>query len=503
MISMQHLAAILPQLIIAFGVVLLLLLIAWQRSQRMIQILSLSILLFALVASSQLLSIEAVSVTTLLKVDSYSVITFMLIAFSGLIVTLLSGQFLKQHIEVHDEYYVLLLLVLLGAGILVISDHFASLFLGFELLSIALVGLVGYVREAQHSVETGFKYLILSASASSFMLLGIAFIYSQTGDLSFSGAALAPDAAGAAVAVNALNQLTAFYNVGILLFFAGIAFKLSLVPFHFWTPDVYQGAPTPVTMLMATVSKLAMITVLMKAWFSQSLFNREDLVQLVLVVAILSMLVGNMLALKQDNIKRLLGYSSIAHMGYLLLVLLVSSKQGIAFAWQTALVYLIAYVLATLSIFMVVILSESKSKSESESKPSERASGHTITFASWHGLFWRDPALASLLIIAILSLAGIPLSMGFIGKFYILSHATVMALWLPVAALIAGSGIALFYYLRLIFVLFAQDEKTTHSAISLNPLAQFLVIIFAILGISLGLYPDAVIDFLPKMNGLR
>jgi NADH-quinone oxidoreductase subunit N len=516
--SLNLLSAILPQLIIAFGIVLLLILIAWRRSQTMIQAMSVIILVLALVAAAQLLSAPATAVTGLLKVDAYSVITFMLIAISALVVTLLSGQFLKKNIEVHDEYYVLLQLVVLGASILVVAAHFASLFLGFELLSIALVGLVGYVREAKHSVETGFKYLILSACASSFMLLGIAFIYSQTGDLSFTTALLANQDASHINALSGPISLTEpadvaiFYQIGILLFFSGIAFKLSLVPFHFWTPDVYQGAPTPVTMLMATVSKLAMVTVLIKAWFSLSLFEHHNLVQVVLVVAVLSMLVGNTLALKQNNIKRLLGYSSIAHMGYLLIVLMVSSQQGIEFAWQSALVYLVGYVLATLSIFMAILLSETNNETHSEiksetnsesnarSKTTRGATPPSITFECWRGMFWQSPALASLVIISVLSLAGIPLSMGFIGKFYILSHATVATLWLPIGALIVGSGIGLFYYLRLIFVLFEHTEQSEHQVISLYPLARTLVLLLAILGLILGIYPDMVIDLLPKLS---
>ncbi len=477
MIGVDALLAIMPQLLVAFGTALSLLLIAWQRSQQMIALFTKVVLIFALLLCVNLLTIAPTTVTILLKVDSYSVFTFMLVCFSALVVTQLSSKFLKTHIEVHDEYYVLLLLVVLGAGVLVTSDHYASLFLGFEVVSISFVGLVGYIRESKHAVETGFKYLILSATASSIMLLGIALLYSQTGQLSFT-----PE-----TDISSL-QLSSFYAVGMLLFLVGIAFKLSLVPFHFWTPDVYQGAPTPITLLMATVSKVAMFVVLMKCLFSQHYFVSENLVQLISLLAILSILVGNTLALKQDNLKRLLAYSSIAHMGYLLIVLLVSTQQNMAFAWQSAQFYLAAYILASLSIFSVIVICEHQSKGKSETDVQ-------LTIDSLQGLFWRNRALALLTIVAVLSFAGIPLTMGFIGKFYILSHATMGQLWWLIAALIIGSGIALTYYLRLIFTLFSTHQGE-HKSFTYTMSEQLLISVFILSGIIFGVFPDLIGQFI-------
>jgi len=460
--------ALTPLLLVAFGIVLQLLLIAWRRSQYMILGLTIWVLLCALAANASLFSQEAIQVTRLLKVDSYGAFALALVALSALVVCFVSKQVFRRFTEVHDEYYVLLLLVVLGAGTLIFSDHFASLFLGFELLSIALVGLVGYLREEQHAVETGFKYLILSASASSFMLLGIAFIYSQTGSLSFPVEQIGP------------MHGNHFHLLGVLLLFVGIAFKLSLVPFHFWTPDVYQGAPTPITMLLATVSKVAIFVVLIKVWLGQQYFANGQLLQLVSVVAVLSMLIGNILALQQQNIKRLLGYSSIAHMGYLLIVLVVVSSKSFDFIWQTALFYLAAYALASLSIFVALVVYTAGSGDEQD-----------IEMDSWQGLFWHKPLLSALIIMALLSLAGIPLSMGFIGKFYLLSYATQAGLWELIAALIIGSGISLFYYLRLIFVLFSSSYEAPKLR-SYSYANYLLVVLLAITGLTLGLYPNVI-----------
>jgi NADH-quinone oxidoreductase subunit N len=485
------LSVITPQLIIASGIVLAMLLVAWKRSQQLIANFTLFILIMALIATLNSFGVEKLSVTQLLAVDDYSRFAFILVLFASVACIYLSKIMLKQVEDVHDEYYLLLLLVILGAGILIISDHFASLFLGFELLSIALVGLVGYCRQAPKAVETGFKYLILSASASSFMLLGIAFIYAQTGDLSF-----AQQAQENAIASN----ISWLYQVGFILFFSGIAFKLSLVPFHFWTPDVYQGASSPVTLLLATVSKCAMLIVLLKCCFTAShlaLLQDEKLVSFISWVAILSMIVGNSLALKQQSIKRLLAYSSISHMGYLLIVMLVSGSGSVDMAWQSILFYLTAYILASISIFTVITFMEHNQEAHSD-----------ITISDWQGLFWQQPLMATLLIFSLLSFAGIPLTAGFIGKFYLISFAANQELWALLAALILGSGIALAYYLPVIFALFSREftkdflgdtqrELTDNTSPSdSTPFFSFIdkvvINLFIIAGFSIGLFPDVI-----------
>lgn len=504
--TQQMLHSLLPVLIVAFGIVLSLLLIAWRRSQKLILIFTLSIFSLALLASVSLFIdlANTVQVTTLAKVDSYGNFAFMLVLVASIAVSVLSSMWLTHTTEVHDEFFVLLQLVALGAGILVISDHYASLFLGFELLSIALVGLVGYSRDSEFSVETSFKYLVLSACASSFMLLGIAFIYSYSGTLSFTAEQVMFDNMNdiSILVRNHGYSDVLFYRVGFLLFMVGIAFKLSLAPFHLWTPDVYQGAPTPVTLLLATVSKVAIFIVLMKCWFSQIIFvdtksSDENMLYLMSIFAIASMLIGNALALKQQNIKRLIAYSSIAHMGYLLIVLIVISPQSVMLAWQSALFYLSAYVLATISIFMTLQLTQHNYKKTE------------LNVEDWQGMFWQNRPLALLIIIAILSLAGIPLTMGFIGKFYLLNVAVQARQWWLISALIVGSGIGLFYYLRIIFVLFNKThnlaEKNNTKAVipvdfTLTPAVNFSVFFIITVSIILGIFPDLIGSLLVIAN---
>jgi len=470
--------AILPQLIIAFGITLALLLVAWKRSQRTIVLFTFFILFVSLIANVSLLTTQAIQVTQLLKVDGYSTFAFSLILISAIVALRMSHSFLKAHIEVHDEYYLLLLLMVLGAGVLVTSDHFASLFLGFELLSISLVGLVGYHRESQYSVESGFKYLVLSATASSFMLLGIAFIYSVTGDLSFNSAIPSE--------IYHQRGLGMFFQLGLLLFVSGIAFKLSIAPFHFWTPDVYQGAPTPVTLLMATISKVAMFVVLLKCIIAQGYLLLENFQLFLMSLAIISMLLGNVMALKQKNLKRLLAYSSIAHMGYLLIVIIVTSEKSLAFTWQSSLFYLAAYTLANLSIFIIFALIQQHNNRSSYQED--------ISLNDLQGLFWRVPSYGLLMILGLLSLAGIPLTMGFIGKFYILSQATIAHAWWLITMLIIGSGIGLAYYLPIIFKIFADvplvSDKT--NEVSSHIIEKALVYSFITLGLLFGVFPEMI-----------
>ncbi|OKY24585.1 NADH-quinone oxidoreductase subunit N [Thalassotalea sp. PP2-459] len=464
-----------PQLLIALGVVCCLLLISWQRSQQLIAWFTLMVMLVTIVATVSLIGQTAVHITELIYVDSFSLVAFLWVLLAGFAAVYMSKAYLHSHLEVHDEFYLLLLLTVLGAGVLVASDHFASLFLGFELLSISLVGLTGYFRHQRHAIEVSFKYLILSASASSFMLLGIAFLYSQTGSLSF--VQIQPE--------NADNMIA---QMGFLLFIAGIGFKLSLVPFHFWTPDVYQGSPTPVTFVLATISKSAMFIALAKCIYVegfQTLVALPSIHHALSALAIISMIVGNCLALGQNNIKRILAFSSIAHMGYLMIVLLVHQQQSILLARQAVLFYLFAYLIANIAIFGMLVLIER-----------DRNVGNNIELAHWKGMFWHSPYKAFVLIVAVLSLIGIPLTGGFIGKFYLMILAANNALWPLLIALIVGSGIALGYYLPMIFQLFKQDVvKISHITTWRTRL--WLSVIF-LLSIGVGIMPDVIIT--PLLN---
>ncbi|MDG1733161.1 MAG: NADH-quinone oxidoreductase subunit N [Thalassotalea sp.] len=487
--SSFELLAISPQLIISLAIVLQMLLIAFKRSTYLIQSFTLASILLAIASSVFTLPALNSQITLLFYLDGFSFSVMNSVLFCSAIVVLVSGNYLKISHEVHDEYYLLVMLVTLGALILSISDHFASVFLGLELLSISLVGLVGYLRDRRQTLEASFKYLILSATASSILLLGMAMLYAYSGDMSFNS--IEPHYVSSAyidsVAVEPGKDFKFLAQAGSILLLVGIAFKLSLAPFHFWTPDVYQGAPAPVTMLLATVSKIAMFTVLIKFWFISNQYLDQTMLSVISIIAVLSMLVGNLLALKQNNIKRLLAYSSIAHMGYLLIILPVISEVSIELAKQSALFYITAYALATLILF-TFICETSKSNQSTDFDDCH----------NWQGLFWLSPIQASAIVFALLSLAGIPLTIGFIGKFYLITSALTNQSWLLLASLVTGSAIGLYYYLRIIFIIFSQpvnrESSSQESEISINSsLSHVLLFSLTLLLLALGIYPDLYI----------
>ena len=304
--------------------------------------------------------------------------------------------------------------------------------------------MVAYPEEDHPPLEAALKYLVLSGVGSTIMLFGMALIYHSTGALGF---------AELAASVTTGDRADLWLVAGQVLFIIGIAFKLSLIPFHMWTPDVYQGAPAPVTGYLATVSKAAVFAVLLRFALDAQLLEFSSMAQLSIglvlaIIAVLSMVIGNVLALLQDSIKRLLAYSSIAHVGYLMIAILVLNAlpEG-AMAVETALVFLAGYLAMTLAAFAVV------------SELSSAAAGERDSIDEYAGLFWRRPVLAAVLTAALLSLAGIPLTAGFIAKFYLFAAGVEGALWGLLWALILGSALSIYYYLKIVFAMTVRGDR--------------------------------------------
>jgi NADH-quinone oxidoreductase subunit N len=307
-------------------------------------------------------------------------------------------------------------------------------------LSVSLYALIAYPNKSILPLEAATKYLVLSGAASATSLFGFALLYAATGTLEFTALGQQLDSTQAP---------TAILLVGAVMVFAGLAFKLSVVPFHLWTPDVYDGAPAPITGFLASVGKAAVFVVLLRLFLEADLFRYRILVEVTGLLAILSMLAGNLLALLQTNIKRMLAYSSIAHVGYLLIVLMVCINSGNrSLAIEAATYYLIAYTATTIAAFGLLTLISAKQVER------ENVELHHVS-----GLFWRQPLQAVLLLVALLSLAGIPLTAGFIAKFYIFSAAVSGQHWILLGALILGSGIGIYYYLRVVFYMTRGQEQ--------------------------------------------
>lgn len=410
-------------------------------------------------------------VTILLEVDHWSLFFTSLILMASLVTLVLSKETFSSEGERKEEYYLLLVLSVLGAVVLIQSSHMVSLLLGMELMGVALYAMIAFPERGQLPLEGAVKYLVLSACASAMLLYGFALIYAATGELSYAGIGAR---AALAYAENPMLMMA-----GSAMVLAGIGFKLSVAPFHMWTPDVYEGAPTPVTGFLATVSKSAVFVALSRFYIDGALYQFSSLNTALVVLAIASMLVGNWLALRQKNIKRLLAYSSIAHFGYLLVVLIALTYLEADLVSQSITFYLTAYIVTTLAAFTIVSMVAGE----------DTAKQNISAFA---GLFWSRPLEASALTVAMLSLAGIPLTAGFMAKFFVITVGIQSGLWGLLAVLVIASAIAIYYYLRIIFAMTQSAQSSGNSANWQEKLAA-IVLMASIL--ALGSWPQPFIAY--------
>lgn len=478
----QHFIALLPLLITSATIVLVMLAIAWKRNHAMTFGLSVLGLNLALLSLLPALDVTPIEVTPLLLVDKFACYYMALVlaatlACVTLIHAYLGGESGKGYPGNREELYLLMLLSAAGGLVLVSAQHLAGLFIGLELLSVPTYGMIAYAFFNKRSLEAGIKYMVLSAAGSAFLLFGMALLYAESGNLTFAGI-------GAKLAADGLPSMLAQLGVGMMLI--GLAFKLSLVPFHLWTPDVYEGAPAPVAAFLATASKVAVFAVLLRLYQVSPAAAGGWLNDLLTLIAIASILFGNLLALLQNNLKRLLGYSSIAHFGYLLVALIAS--KGLAV--EAVGVYLATYVLTSLGAFGVITLM---------STPYSGRDADALY--EYRGLFWRRPYLTAVLTVMMLSLAGIPLTAGFIGKFYVVAAGVQSQQWWLLGALVLGSAIGVFYYLRVMVTLFmVEPNLRRHDApLHWGQQAGGLMLLFvALLAFVLGVYPQPLLELMQQ-----
>ncbi len=462
--------ALSPYITLAITPIVIMLVIAFYRNHLLTVLLTLAGFVLSVASFSGASRVLPRAITQLLMIDRYALYYTGLIVLAGFAVAAISYSYLEKHEGHKEEFYLLLLLAVLGCTVLAAASHFASFFLGIELLSVSLYALAAYLRHSDKSVEAGVKYLILAAVSSAFILFGMALVYAGTGSMAFSE--IAARAAGAGG-----NGLSFLAGIGMII--VGLGFKLAVVPFHLWTPDVYEGAPAPVTAFIATASKGAVFALVLRYFTSIAIHQHAPLLAIITIIAVLSMFAGNLLALMQTNVKRLLAYSSISHLGYLLVTVLASGQMAAA----AAAFYLAAYFLTTLGAFGVVAVLSGKERDAD-------------SMEDYRGLAWRRPWLAGVFSVMLFSLAGIPLTAGFVGKFYVVATGVGSALWLVVIVLAINSVIGLFYYLRIIVSLFAPsgDEYLAHSATSRSSYA--VLAILTVLLVWLGVYPGPMIDLI-------
>ncbi len=480
--TQQHFIALLPLLITGATAIAVMLAIAWQRNHGLSFVVTSVGLTLALVSIVPALRVAPLDVTPLLRLDAFAYFYSAVMLVATLACVTLAHAYLGEKAGAdgfpgnREELYLLMALSAAGGLVLVSAQHLAGFFIGLELLSVPVYGLVAYAFFNKRSLEAGIKYMVLSAAASAFLLFGMALLYAESGSLSFAGLGASLAAQGSSVLVQA--------GIGMMLI--GLGFKLSLAPFHLWTPDVYEGAPAPVATFLATVSKVAVFAVLLRLYQLSPATSGGWLNDALSLIAIASILIGNLLALNQSNLKRLLGYSSIAHFGYLLVALIAS--KGLAV--EAIGVYLVTYVLTTLGAFGVITLMSSPFQGRDADALYE-----------YRGLFWRRPYLTAVLTVMMLSLAGIPLTAGFIGKFYVIASGVESQLWWLLGALIIGSAVGLFYYLRVMVTLYLVEPGMRRHDAPINwgqRAGGVMLLAIAVLAFFLGVYPQPLLELVQQ-----
>jgi NADH-quinone oxidoreductase subunit N len=418
--------------------------------ERIVPILTLLALAISIVAEVARFKHQASIISGALEVDDLALILDLIFSVAAIACVLISLRSPAPESAGHGEYHSLLLFSVLGMAILVSAQNLVTLFIGFELLSIPLYVLCASEFRREGSLESGLKYLVIGSVGSATLVYGLALVYGSTGSTDFSGIANAISTGQ--IAGGLLGDPMMLTGLGLVI--VGFAFKASIAPFHQWTPDVYEGAPTPITAFMATATKAAAFGVLLR-FFDVAVIGAQDTwAPALATLAAITILVGNVGALNQSSLKRMLGYSSVAQAGYILAGVVVGTQLGA----DATVLYLAVYLFMNLAAFAVIIAAQT-----------ERADGDELSGIA--GLGARSPWLAWPMTIAMLSLAGIPGTVGFIGKFQLI-HALIDGdyTWLAIV-LVVGSMISLAYYLRVIATMWMSPATPAPVAGLAGPMA--------------------------------
>ncbi len=400
----------------------------------------------------------------MVQVDNFAVFFNIIFLVAGLITVLMARNYLIERGIERFEFYVLLLFSTVGMMTMASSSDLIVIFLGLEIMSVPLYVMAGLARKDPASNEASVKYFIIGAFATGFLLYGIALVY---------GASETTDLRRILTDFSFISAKSGFllYS-GAFLILLGFGFKVAAVPFHMWVPDVYQGAPTPVTAYFSVAPKAAGIAALLRI-FIYGLPQLGGITSMFWILAVLTMTAGNLLAIYQENIKRMLAYSSIAHAGYILVALTVGGEGAVS----AAIFYLFAYAFFNLGGFMVVTMIDSRS-------------GSKALISEMKGLGGRHPFLAVLLGLFMFALAGFPPTAGFFGKFYIFSEA-VKSDYIPLVIIaVMNSFVSVYYYLRVVWISFFEKSDTEFKPIYYHPAAVLVLVITAVGTLAIGFFPQ-------------
>lgn len=397
-------------------------------------------------------------------VDAFSGFFKIIFLTTVFLIILGSFKYIDDNVGNQFEYYSTLVFTTLGMIVMASAGDFITLYLGMELMTLSFVILAALRPGNAKSLESGMKYILLAGMSSAVTLYSFSLIYASTGSILI----------GDVAQIIMREGTTPLLTVGLVMLVAGLGFKVSLVPFHMWSPDVYEGAPTPVTSFLAVGSKAASLAIFVRLFVGGLAGLHDQWAMLVAILAALSMIIGNLTAFPQTNIKRMLAYSSIAQAGYILVGMVTASAAGI----KGVMFYAFLYMFATVGAFTVVAIVYNKIKSDE--------------ITDYAGLVQRAPLAAAVMLICLLSMAGIPPLAGFVGKFYLFKTVVEGYMWLVYLGLIM-SMVSVYYYLRVVLVMFRDDPKDS-TPIELGSSASITLIVTMVATIILGIYPGPVAE---------
>ena len=457
---------ILPELLLTGGAMLVLLLsVLTPKQNGLLLTVSLATVLGTLAVLSSFIGLDVTASRGLLAIDGFAGFFKAIVLLSAALTLLMSSPYLRTEGIRAGEYYFLILCATVGMMFMSSGLELITLFIGLETMAMSFYVLAGYLKPNPRSNEAAVKYFLLGAFSLGILLYGMSLLYGATGTTRLAGIA----------AALAGQEASAVLVLAVIMVGAGMGFKIAAVPFHMWAPDVYEGAPTPVTAFLSVGSKAASFAMLLRIFVEGLPALGDEWRTLFWVLAAITMTVGNIAALTQSNLKRMLAYSSIAHAGYLLIGVVVGTERGVA----AMLVYLGVYLFMQLGAFAIVTAMRRSDIIGDELK-------------DLNGLFKRSPAVGFAMLCFMLSLGGIPPTAGFMGKMWLFGAAIdAGAIWLVVIAVV-NSAISAYYYLRVVVFMWINEDEPVGSPITLGP-AMALALGIAVLGtVALGVYPQAL-----------
>ncbi|WP_343183206.1 NADH-quinone oxidoreductase subunit N [Buchnera aphidicola (Neophyllaphis podocarpi)] len=484
-IQLSEFISFLPLLVLLFTVILLIIFISFYRhhlSVLIISILGLSVSGLSLF----LIDFNFLYINKFILFDRSTIFYTSLLIFTSITVCFASYNWLSKHNLNSEEFYILLLISILGCMILILSNHMITFFLSMELMSLPIFGLIGYVVNNKYSLNSSIKYIILSSVSSSFLLFGIAILYALFGNLNFI------------ILGNILNDITLsehiIFLLSILMILVSISLKLSLFPFHLWTKDIFEGLSLPVSFYISTLVKFSVLIAFLRLLFCIPLYYNREIFYLLYFFAFFSIIIGNIMALFENSIQKIIGYSSISHVGYAISIFI--SLKNFDLALETIGIYFISYILSSIGFFTIINHISNIYKIPSENY-----------LSYYRGLFWKHPILSLCVTFMVFSLLGIPLTVGFIGKFYILMLIINSKFYFLILSVIVGSVLSLYYYLRIIINFYLpipesgqiNNYKHNMKLFSFNNLLLFFLFLIIFV---FGIYPKILIDYINLMYNI-